>query len=366
MTKNSVDQHLFRCPVTGEPLREATPKDLVRINADIEARAYVCRDGTPVSSRLSAALCTADLKHVYRAEDGVFWLLPGLAIVPVGEVVVGHADPDKTVVQEFYDEYGWVKREDGLYSDTADFTDTRPIARDYQVACNRRISLQLRRGTYLLDVASGAVPLPEYLAFSDGYTRRICVDFSIRALREAQGKLGDRGLYVLGDITQLPFLDRAIDDVISLHTIYHVPQAQQTTAVDELVRVVKPGGRVLIVYVWPSSLAMDAVARLRRLLGAIKRRGRPAPRATVSAEHKSIKPSLYFCPQGFDWYRRDIEERHGAKLRVWAFADSYRALPGGAAGRVCMQMIRGLETLMPRWAGRWGKYPMFVIDRAKA
>lgn len=357
-------ESLFRCPISGMPLRVATAGELHVLNTDIESRTRMCQDGTPVASKLEAALCTSDLRHVYRVEEGIYWLLPGLAITAAAESRPLDGRPEKAVVQTFYDEYGWVKRDDGLYRDTADFTDTREIARSYQRICNARIARHLAGGTYLLDAASGAIPLPEYLSLSDGYATRICLDFSTRALREAQAKLGSRGLYVLGDITCLPFRDGSIDDVISLHTIYHVPEAQQATAVDELVRVVRPGGRVVIVYVWPRSLAMDFLTSLRSKLGIVLRLGRPPRGARAATTAAKTSPSLYFKPQGFDWYRRAVEKNHGAKLRVWALVDSFRFLPDGVVGKLSLGLIRCLEGVMPRMAGRLGKYPMFVVKKS--
>lgn len=312
-------------------------------------------------------MCTQDVRYVYRIEDGIYWLLPGLAITNVNDSGACDGSREKNVVRAFYDEYGWVKRDDGLYQDTADFTDTRDIARTYQRICNRRIARHLAGGNYLLDAASGAIPLPEYLTLSDGYAVRVCLDFSTRALREAQSKLGNRGLYVLGDITCLPFRDGSMDDVISLHTIYHVPETQQATTVDELVRVVRPGGHVVIVYVWPRSVAMDLITSLRRSVGFVLRFGR-TPRGctqTTSVDaNKTVPPSLYFKPQGFEWYRRAVAQKHRGRLRVWALADSYRFLPNGISGKLCLVIVRCLESIAPGLAGRVGKYPMFVIKKA--
>ena len=179
------------------------------------------------------------------------------------------------------------------------FTETRSLGRDYQRYCNARIGRELAGGRYLLDVASGAIPHAEYLEFSQRYEVRVCVDFSIRALREAQAKLGDTGLYLLGDITRLPLATGAVDSVISLHTVYHVPQAEQTGAINELVRVTKPGGRIIVVYVWASSIVMTMSFGLRRLLGRIKHAMRPKiiPGAPSSPAEAAPTPRSIFIPR---------------------------------------------------------------------
>ncbi|HUJ44914.1 MAG TPA: class I SAM-dependent methyltransferase [Opitutaceae bacterium] len=219
----------------------------------------------------------------------------------------------------------------------------------------------------MLDAACGAIPHREYLAFSDNYETRICVDFSIRALSEARAKLGNRGLYLLGDITRLPLADSSVDAVISLHTIYHVPQPEQTTAVDELVRVTRSGGRVVIVYVWAYSLAMDAIFKLRGWLGFVRRLGRPPPVAGAAggAAAKGV-PSLYFRPQDHDWFAHDVAARHSARLKVWSAvskAFQTRFVSDGLIGRLTIAAVKLFENVLPGVAGRIGQYPMFIIDK---
>jgi hypothetical protein len=102
----------------------------------------------------------------------------------------------------------------GVYKDSAEFTVVRPITQRYNAACSRRIAAQLRAGEYLLDAASGPVHALN-VPLSENYRFRICLNFSIRALREAKKTLPPgRGLFVLGD------------DVISLHMLYHLPPAR--------------------------------------------------------------------------------------------------------------------------------------------
>jgi ubiquinone/menaquinone biosynthesis C-methylase UbiE len=71
-------------------------------------------------------------------------------------------------------------------------------------------------------------------------------------------------------MTHLPFASGSIDDAISLHTLYHVPAADQAAAVAELVRVLRPGGRVVIVCKWDKSSVMDWLFRVRSSLGSVK------------------------------------------------------------------------------------------------
>jgi uncharacterized protein YbaR (Trm112 family) len=207
---------ILRCPITGQVLSILSPAEIAECNRRQASDALVYRNGTPAPIAVTFALGTPGRDQIYRVEDSIPWLLPDLALIDTAAVGTASFTAERKVVQSFYDEYGWVKSDDGLFNDTAQFTDTSTFTRDYQRYCNARIGRELPGGQYLLDVASGAIPHAEYLEFSRGYKIRICVDFSIRALREARAKLGEDGLYLLSDITRLPLASDIVDTVISL------------------------------------------------------------------------------------------------------------------------------------------------------
>ena len=186
---------------------------------------------------------------MYPVVGEVILLLESMAI-PLSEAVElpepSEMARSKEEARAFYDEVGWTKSQDGVYVDTQIFTDSgdENVGGEYASAVHRRVQRHIdASGTYLLDIASGPIPLPEYLGYSEGYDIRVCADISIRALREARARLGDRGVYVLCDITRIPIRDDSVDGFVSLHTIYHVEAGEQLTAFSELVRVLKPGRR---------------------------------------------------------------------------------------------------------------------------
>jgi SAM-dependent methyltransferase len=136
----------------------------------------------------------------------------------------------KKDVQEFYDNIGWDKSDDG-FSDASIYEDLRPVAAEYIQRCHQRVKQHLPdSGRYLLDVASGPVQYDDYV--------------------EARRRLGDKGLYVVADIANLPFADNTFDGVVSLHTIYHVPAAEQEKAFNEIHRVLAPERPAVVVYSW--------------------------------------------------------------------------------------------------------------------
>ncbi len=72
------------------------------------------------------------------------------------------------------------------------------------------------------------------------------VDFSVGHLRHAQQNFTCRGLsgdFYVGDAEALPFPDNSFDLVYTNGVIHHTPQTQ--TVIDEIFRVLKPGGKVI-------------------------------------------------------------------------------------------------------------------------
>ena len=291
---------------------------------------------------------------------------------------------EKQVVKNFYDGFGWERNEDGAYKDTAAFVDVRPVLRDYY----HRIYLRVRRflpprGKHFLDAGSGAIPHPEYLEYSEGYERRVCVDLSARALSEARAKLGERGLYVMADLTRLPFKEGAFDATVCAHVLYHVPADEQEPAMRELHRTLHVGGRCVIVYAWPTSLATKLAAvfgprawaaAIRHLMARVPGarsawRGlkRPAGQPGVGVSPgQPARPPLYFHPHDYRWFRGILAGEWQAEVRCWRFADrafTSTFVGDNALGGWLLAALFRLEDLLPHLMGRAGKYPMIIIRK---
>jgi SAM-dependent methyltransferase len=343
---------IFACPITRASLSELTVDEVAGLNAEIANGSRIHADGSPPMGGLDRAIGSPDRSYIYRVDAGIHALLPSLAIVPLRLATLSALQAEKQIVQSFYDEFGWATNDAGEYKDTEVFTVDDQVARRYAYRCDDRIAAQLSHGDYLLDAASGAIPGDSYMRFSDNYSKRVCLDFSIRALREAQRKLGDRGVYVLGDVTCLPLAEGVIDDAISLHTIYHVPRELQSTAIDELVRVLKPKGKLVVVYTWGASPIMRIVHRLMRR----REVERKAPE----------KPDLYYSPQGKDWFRT-LAARYPAKLKVWSATDlkfNEAFMRDTVAGRLMASLVILAEQVFDPVLARYGHYPLFVFSKA--
>ncbi len=243
--------------------------------------------------------------------DGIWNCLPALA----GE---------KDAVRDFYDTVGWQLDDDGAFADTTLFVD--PGVEEYMSRCRARVrELLPAEGRYLLDVASGPVHFPEYQAYSDGYESRVCVDLSAVALRAARRNVGEKGIYVLGDVTALPFDDDSIDAAVSLHTLYHVPREEQAQGFREIHRVLRPGGTAVIVYFWQTTPWSD-LSLLRRA-AVLPTRAIKRLRRTSSAD-AATAPSLYYFAHTYDWFTR----------QEWPFEPEVSGGSHGSVGASCSRL----------------------------
>jgi ubiquinone/menaquinone biosynthesis C-methylase UbiE/uncharacterized protein YbaR (Trm112 family) len=359
---------ILQCPVTGEPLRLMQPEEVALVNDRILRGVLFRTDGTPVTRRVEAGLVSRSGHLAYRVEEGIIILLSNLAIVLENKVDTRDKaramSRETEQVQAFYDQVGWQKTNEGTYEDTARFVDTRPVLYDYLGRCNNRLLKHIAtRGKYLLDVACGPIHYDAYRAMSDGYDYRICVDVSFQALCEAKKQMGDKGIYLMADITNLPLRDQSVDDVISLHTLYHVPADGQITALKEIHRALKLGGTGVVIYSWGShSLLMRAALSP---IGGLK-----WLRSLLSPSRQSSgtrEPQLYHYAHSYRSMKRE-DPGFDIDTVVWssvspAFTKKY--IPNGRFGRIILKAIWELEEKFPHLSGRFGQYPLFVIKKSQ-
>ena len=311
---------LLRCPISGGRLQRAGE------------RLLVSEDGS----------------HSYKFEDGIFNLLTPLSSEDMER---NRLREEKESTRQYYDNFGWQKG-DGSYRDVQAFTDMRSAPWSYTKRCIRRVGKHLpSAGRYLLDVASGPIPYPEYMSLHDGFDRRICVDLSIEALKEARRKLGDRGIYILGDLTRLPLQDGSVDAAVSFHTIYHIPADEQEKAFTELYRVLRRSGKAAIIYSWGySALA----SRLQRFLDKM---GVPPAKGTTGS-------GLYYHGHKKEWFfGKTWPFRY--EVRGWRTigGDDLQRMGDGPMFRLAYGALYALESMFPSFFGRHGQYPLILISK---
>lgn len=374
------DLRILRCPVTYQPVYAIGTEKLNQLNGTIRERLLSYLNGDLVEEELEAALINSEGTVAYRCRKGVLVMIPSLAI-RLSDAIDHNAlalRDEKQIVQLFYQEVGWISSPEGKYRDTEIFVDQRPISLEYLRHCHLRLNYYLpKSGRYFLDAASGAIPHNEYLTYSEHFEKRICVDLSYQALEEAQRKLGDRGIYILGDVVHLPLQDNSLDAAVSLHTIYHVPADEQRAAFDELHRVIKPSAKAVIVYTFGQkvllvraasapfkvmSIARKTATNLRRL---ISRSGSAGPGGGKPSGMKKEDRGLYYHPHPYSWF---ANQRWDYPLEIYCWRSIGKQtlqqwFRPRLFGKQLLQALFFLEGRLPRLMGRWGQYPLIVIHK---
>lgn len=282
----------------------------------------------------------------------------------------------KQQVSAFYNEIGWKMENDGFYQN-ARYEDLRPVSREYIHKCHLRVNRYLNpTGKYLLDAGSGPVQWPDYLTYSQNYQYRVCLDISIVALEEARHRLGDKGLYVVSDVANLPFKSDAFDGLISLHTLHHIPPAEQPDAYVGFVRVLKPERTGVVVNAWTSPVLMKRmgwlIALMDRVNGVLNRF---KPKKEIKLPEEKAKPAASKPTGTFtqhitpEWLKENLTGRVDFKIMVWRSA-SVRFLrtviQPWLFGKLWLRWLYNQEEQEPEYYGENGQYPLIVISKPKS
>lgn len=179
-------------------------------------------------------------------------------------------------------------------------------------------------------------------------------------------KLGDKGIYALCDITNLPFKDNSMDGIVSLHTIYHVPANEQYKAFYEVHRVLKHGATAVVVYSWGNhSILMKIVLfplNLIRFFAKVIRMFTPKQ----NKSYASSEPKLCFYPHNYKWFDKEVRRLFNCDIASWrsvsvSFLKAYAH--NWLLGKQLLSFIYLLEDKFPRFLGIFGQYPMFILKK---
>jgi ubiquinone/menaquinone biosynthesis C-methylase UbiE len=269
----------------------------------------------------------------------------------------------KQKVREFYDEIGWQQEADGNYQN-ARYEDLRPVSAEYIHKTRLRVNGGLiATGQFLLDAGSGPVQYDDYLTYSKGYAKRVCLDISIQALREARVRLGDHGLFVVGDLANLPFKADVFDGEVSMHAIHHLAVEEHPRAYGELYRVLKPGRTAAIVNGWHQPLiirmAEPLIGLMRRLSGksAKKKKNWSAEDDPAGTFVEKMTP---------EWLKTEIGSKMPVEIHPWR-SMSTRLLRWFVhpklGGRFFLRFVFWMEDVFPKFFGENGQYPLIVISK---
>ncbi len=279
----------------------------------------------------------------------------------------------KQQVKDFYNQVGWQKVGDQLYQN-AIYEDLRPVSREYIQRCHLRVNRHIKpSGKFLLDAGSGPVQWPEYLTYSQGYKFRVCLDISIVALKEARMRLGEKGLYIVADVTSLPFEDSVFNGVVSLHTFHHLSTGDQKKAFHDLNRVLLPASSAVVVNGYSISPLMQRLSGLIRLGERFTTRNNAKETEQPKTIEKKVKNTqketrgTFVEKYTFGWIQNSLTDLHLSVFPWRSVSVRFmRALVHPhLGGKNLMRLIYWLEEHFPAWFAKNGQYPMVVIQKEK-
>jgi SAM-dependent methyltransferase len=258
-------------------------------------------------------------------------------------------NPVERSVREFYDTYGWSKGgEDELYRQF------RPAYRHYhEMTVARTLGCFADRNGSLLIVGGGDLP-PSHTKLALRFDTATCIDISRVALDITQSKLPSAKT-VLGSICDAPLATATFDAVYAAHVIYHIDANDQERAIREMIRVTKPGGRIVIIYDNPRSPVRFAAGVLQGL------RKRFAPEHAV----KQAGTRLYFSAHPLSWWSR-FKNVCSIQMMPWDIMGSYEErtlIPSDRLAHALYGAAARIERHFPSASVRLWQYPIIILDR---
>ena len=189
-------------------------------------------------------------------------------------------------------------------------------------------------GENILDMASGPIQYKEYLEYSRNFKKRYCIDLYKKALDDAKKKIGNHGVFLFGSFFNIFLKEGFFDCAISLHTIYHIDKDKQKEAVRKLIRVIKPGNPVIIVYSNPHTiiryflLPLHLLRTIKKLLGKIEK-------------EKEKEPYLYFFAHPIRWWDRfrNLADIQILPLRSFSSSCQKRLIPNNKFGKKMFNIL---------------------------
>jgi ubiquinone/menaquinone biosynthesis C-methylase UbiE/uncharacterized protein YbaR (Trm112 family) len=351
----------LRCPITKNELELIEKNDFAK---------FEIPEVYDTIGKLSKGLVDRSKKYFYPIFDDIIILHEQYALfIGEGVDIRKGLSFDKKRVFDYYNEVSYkVKDSLKIYGDSPKWVDFREVTSNYIKTCFARASKHLpSSGKYLLDIASGPIGLAEYMSLSDGYEFRICADISINALIQAKiniERAGKKGIYLCGDITNIPIRDNSCDAVLCQHTLYHIPKDDQQTAVNEMYRVAKPNSKIVIIYSWfYHSWFMNISLNVIQLYRIIRHfAGKLYVRLVKS------KPRLYFYPHSPRWFKKSFPFSEDIEFFCWRSTNKYFLelyIHKWLFGEKILKKLLKIEEKHSKFMSRFGDYPAIVITKRK-
>ncbi len=266
--------------------------------------------------------------------------------------------------RSFYDNEGWTEQggesvDHLLFGVKEDGPIRKELHRLHQDRIREALA-QAGSGLSLLECGCGGSPARDLVDLCARYTG---ADFSGTGLKMARAKFADIGIpfeFMTADVCNLPFPDASFDAVYCAHMIYHIDSdVAQAAAISELLRVVRPGGVVVLVAANPLPLAFPA-RLVRRLVAS-------TPVLGTMLNRLRAKPPLPYRPMSIGWMRERMARGGPVDVRAYSIPSTaftqkvteYRGL-----GRLLWKGIRWLDIHQPKLSAYLGNYVMLTCRKA--
>jgi SAM-dependent methyltransferase len=258
-------------------------------------------------------------------------------------------------VARFYDKHGWVDQGAGSLGEDDLFRRFPSGHGHYALGADRRIAALIGdRHDALLFVGCGDMQ-GNHVATASGFAQVTCIDISETALRIAATKLGTSATYRCESIVACTLADDLFDVAFCAHVIYHIDRNEQAAAVQQLIRLVKPGGRVIIIYANPRSVFT--------IPGEVMRWAR---RSVGNRRAVDTTPTLYYHAHPRSWWRQFAAEAD-VRFAPWEVIGSRPAralLRTDGVAHLFFRAAAWFEAKAPAVAARLWQYPIVILDKA--
>jgi SAM-dependent methyltransferase len=259
-------------------------------------------------------------------------------------------------VGDFYDRQGWCYEGHNTHDAVINENLTR-TGESYVRKVRLRIFQSLGEGSYLLDIGCGPIQYPEYVKYSSNYEYRVCVDLSEKALKEAERKIGQRGIFYKGDYLEISNLaESPFDGAALINVLYHVDKDSQRLMVEKIIRDLKVGGRLVVVYSNPRSFSSIFT---RNLLGTKNYLSKMMLRGNYQIQANPI----YFFRHPISFWK-GFEHLAKVDLKAWrTFDPSIEKLifKKYLGGKVLLNLLYKLENLQ-FWA-YISEYQIVILEK---
>jgi len=200
-------------------------------------------------------------------------------------------------------------------------------------------------GKRLLEVGCGLGT--DLLQFAKGGALVTGVDLTPQSIELVKRRFALDGLAVdarVSDAENLPFDDASFDVVYSFGVLHHTPNTQK--AIDEVYRVLKPGGKIIIMLYHKNSLHVWLGIPLFTLWNSLRAKNNGLSRPTILEDWVRVYDGGE-NPLG-KAYSKSEAERMFARFRnrTFTFCDSYR--------RRFPKLVNAInQKLFAPWSGFW-------------